>query len=84
MSAAKPTAAAWSSARSHAYGRLHVAFNNAGIGASGFAVADEEEVTWSRLIDVNLKGIFLAIKPAGADAGIVERARPCRGNRLRG
>jgi NAD(P)-dependent dehydrogenase (short-subunit alcohol dehydrogenase family) len=45
-----------------AFGRLHVAFNNAGIGASGFAVADEEEVTWSRLIDVNLKGIFLAMK----------------------
>jgi NAD(P)-dependent dehydrogenase (short-subunit alcohol dehydrogenase family) len=54
------------------YGRLHVAFNNAGIGASGFAVADEEEVTWSRLIDVNLKGIFLAMKyeiPAMVSAG---------------
>ena len=55
-----------------AYGRLHVAFNNAGIGASGFAVADEEEVIWSRLIDVNLKGIFLAMKyeiPAMVGAG---------------
>ena len=55
-----------------AYGRLHVAFNNAGIGASGFAVADEEEVTWSRLIDVNLKGIFLTMKyeiPAMVGAG---------------
>jgi NAD(P)-dependent dehydrogenase (short-subunit alcohol dehydrogenase family) len=55
-----------------AYGRLHVAFNNAGIGASGFAVADEEEVAWSRLIDVNLKGIFLAMKyeiPAMVGAG---------------
>jgi NAD(P)-dependent dehydrogenase (short-subunit alcohol dehydrogenase family) len=55
-----------------AYGRLHVAFNNADIGASGFAVADEEEVTWSRLIDVNLKGIFLAMKyeiPAMVSAG---------------
>jgi NAD(P)-dependent dehydrogenase (short-subunit alcohol dehydrogenase family) len=55
-----------------AYGRLHVAFNNAGIGASGFAVADEEEVTWSRLIDVNLKGVFLAMKyeiPAMVGAG---------------
>jgi NAD(P)-dependent dehydrogenase (short-subunit alcohol dehydrogenase family) len=54
------------------YGRLHVAFNNAGIGASGFAVADEEEVTWSRLIDVNLTGIFLAMKyeiPAMVSAG---------------
>jgi NAD(P)-dependent dehydrogenase (short-subunit alcohol dehydrogenase family) len=45
-----------------AYGRLDVAFNNAGIGASGFAVADEEEVTWDRLIDVNLKGVFLSMK----------------------
>jgi len=44
------------------YGQLHVAFNNAGVGASGFAVADEEEVAFSRLIDVNLKGIFLAMK----------------------
>jgi NAD(P)-dependent dehydrogenase (short-subunit alcohol dehydrogenase family) len=55
-----------------AYGRLHVAFNNAGIGASGFAVADEEEVTWSRVINVNLKGIFLAMKyeiPAMVSAG---------------
>ena len=55
-----------------AYGRLHVAFNNAGIGASGFAVADEEEVTWSHLIDVNLKGIYLAMKyeiPAMVSAG---------------
>jgi NAD(P)-dependent dehydrogenase (short-subunit alcohol dehydrogenase family) len=45
-----------------AYGRLHIAFNNAGVGASGFAVADEEEVAWDRLIDVNLKGIFLSMK----------------------
>ncbi len=55
-----------------AHGRLHVAFNNAGVGASGFAVADEEEVSWSRLIDVNLKGIFLAMKyeiPAMVAAG---------------
>jgi NAD(P)-dependent dehydrogenase (short-subunit alcohol dehydrogenase family) len=55
-----------------AYGRLHVASNNAGLGASGFAVADEEEVTWSRLIDVNLKGIFLGMKyeiPAMVGAG---------------
>jgi NAD(P)-dependent dehydrogenase (short-subunit alcohol dehydrogenase family) len=55
-----------------AYGRLNVAFNNAGIGASGFAVADEEEVAWNRLIDVNLKGIFLSMKyeiPAMLAAG---------------
>ncbi len=55
-----------------AFGRLDVAFNNAGIGASGFAVADEEEVAWSRVIDVNLKGIFLGMKyeiPAMVRAG---------------
>ena len=45
-----------------AYGKLNIAFNNAGVGASGFAVADEEEVAFSRLIDVNLKGVFLSMK----------------------
>src|SRR5580693_8343970 len=55
-----------------AYGKLNIAFNNAGVGASGFAVADEEEVAWDRLIDVNLKGIFLGMKyeiPAMVSAG---------------
>jgi len=55
-----------------AYGKLHVAFNNAGVGASGFAVADEEEIAFSRLIDVNLKGVFLSMKyeiPAMLAAG---------------
>jgi NAD(P)-dependent dehydrogenase (short-subunit alcohol dehydrogenase family) len=55
-----------------AFGRVHVAFNNAGVGASGFAMADEEEVTWNRLIDVNLKGVFLSMKyeiPAMVAAG---------------
>jgi len=55
-----------------AYGELNVAFNNAGVGASGFAVADEEEIAFSRLIDVNLKGVFLSMKyeiPAMLKAG---------------
>ena len=55
-----------------AYGGLHVAFNNAGVGASGFALADEEEVALNRLIDVNLKGVFLSMKyeiPAMLAAG---------------
>jgi len=55
-----------------AFGELNVAFNNAGVGASGFAVADEEEVAWDRLVDVNLKGIFLWMKyeiPAMLAAG---------------
>jgi len=45
-----------------AFGPLKVAFNNAGVGASGFALADEEEVTFDRLIDVNLKGVYLSMK----------------------
>jgi NAD(P)-dependent dehydrogenase (short-subunit alcohol dehydrogenase family) len=45
-----------------AYGKLNIAFNNAGVGASGFAVADEEEIAFSRVIDVNLKGVFLSMK----------------------
>jgi NAD(P)-dependent dehydrogenase (short-subunit alcohol dehydrogenase family) len=56
-----------------AYGKLNVAFNNAGVGASGFAVADEEEIAFSRLIDVNLKGVFLSMKyeiPAMLAAGV--------------
>jgi NAD(P)-dependent dehydrogenase (short-subunit alcohol dehydrogenase family) len=55
-----------------AYGKLNIAFNNAGVGASGFAVADEEEIAFSRIIDVNLKGVFLAMKyeiPAMLAAG---------------
>ncbi len=45
-----------------AYGRLNVAFNNAGIGGSGFPVGDEEEVAWDRVVGVNLKGVFLSMK----------------------
>ena len=45
-----------------AYGRLDIAFNNAGVGASGFAVGEEEEVAWDRIIDVNLKGVYLCMK----------------------
>jgi NAD(P)-dependent dehydrogenase (short-subunit alcohol dehydrogenase family) len=45
-----------------AYGQLNVAFNNAGVGGSGFLVADEEEIAWNRIIDVNLKGVFLSMK----------------------
>jgi NAD(P)-dependent dehydrogenase (short-subunit alcohol dehydrogenase family) len=55
-----------------AYGKLNIAFNNAGVGASGFAVADEEEIAFSRVIDVNLKGVFLSMKyeiPAMLAAG---------------
>jgi len=45
-----------------AYGRLDAAFNNAGVGGSGFAIGDEEEIAFDRVIGVNLKGVFLSMK----------------------
>jgi NAD(P)-dependent dehydrogenase (short-subunit alcohol dehydrogenase family) len=45
-----------------AHGGLDVAFNNAGIGGSGFALHEEEEVTFDRMIAINLKGIFLSMR----------------------
>jgi len=47
------------------FGRLDVIFNNAGIfpEADG-SVLDTDEETWERVIDVNLKGVFLGCKYA--------------------
>jgi NAD(P)-dependent dehydrogenase (short-subunit alcohol dehydrogenase family) len=45
-----------------AFGRLDIAFNNAGIAGTGFALADEEEIAWDRTIAVNLKGVYLSMK----------------------
>lgn len=44
------------------FGRLDVAFNNAGIGGSGFPLADEDETTFDRMIAVNLKGVFNCLR----------------------
>jgi NAD(P)-dependent dehydrogenase (short-subunit alcohol dehydrogenase family) len=55
-----------------AYGRLDVAFNNAGIGGSGFPMAEEEEVAFDEVVAVNLKGVFLSMKyeiPAMLEVG---------------
>lgn len=55
-----------------AFGRLDVAFNNAGVGGSGFPLAEEEEMAWDRTIAINLKGVYLAMKheiPAMIAAG---------------
>lgn len=54
------------------FGRLDIAFNNAGIGSTGFALAEEEEVAWDRTIAINLKGVYLSMKseiPAMLEAG---------------
>jgi NAD(P)-dependent dehydrogenase (short-subunit alcohol dehydrogenase family) len=44
------------------FGKLDIAFNNAGIGSSGFALAEEEEITFDRMIAINLKGVFLSMR----------------------
>src|SRR5947199_2035316 len=46
-----------------AFGRLDFAFNNAGIEPRKPApTADYEEQEWNRIIDINLRGIFLCMK----------------------
>lgn len=43
------------------YGRLDHAFNNAGVAAGG-PLHELDEDTWDRVIDINLKGVFLCMK----------------------
>jgi NAD(P)-dependent dehydrogenase (short-subunit alcohol dehydrogenase family) len=45
------------------YGRLDILFNNAGVGTEG-TVTTTSEREWDRIIDTNLKGIFLISKHA--------------------
>jgi NAD(P)-dependent dehydrogenase (short-subunit alcohol dehydrogenase family) len=46
-----------------AFGRLDFAFNNAGIEPKRPApTADYDEEEWSRIIDINLRGVFLCMK----------------------
>jgi NAD(P)-dependent dehydrogenase (short-subunit alcohol dehydrogenase family) len=45
-----------------AYGRLDIAFNNAGVGGSGFPLVEEEEIAFDEVLAVNLKGVFLSMK----------------------
>ncbi len=54
------------------YGRLYIAFNNAGIGSYQRPVHDIPEEDWRRLIDVNLTAVFLATRyqvPAMVSSG---------------
>jgi NAD(P)-dependent dehydrogenase (short-subunit alcohol dehydrogenase family) len=44
------------------FGRLDFAFNNAGVEQKNAATADIEEDEWSRIVDTNLRGIFLCLK----------------------
>lgn len=44
------------------FGRLDIAFNNAGIEQPFAALADIGEEEWTRLIDIDLRGVFLGMK----------------------
>lgn len=44
------------------FGSLHIMFNNAGIGNSEVRSVDLTEEEWDRVIDINLKGVYLGIK----------------------
>jgi NAD(P)-dependent dehydrogenase (short-subunit alcohol dehydrogenase family) len=45
-----------------AYGRLDVAFNNAGIGGEANLTADYSVDGWQKVIDINLSGVFYCMK----------------------
>jgi NAD(P)-dependent dehydrogenase (short-subunit alcohol dehydrogenase family) len=45
-----------------AFGRLDCAFNNAGIGGPGRLTHEYSEEEWSRVISVNLTGVWLCMK----------------------
>jgi NAD(P)-dependent dehydrogenase (short-subunit alcohol dehydrogenase family) len=44
------------------YGKLHSAFNNAGIEGPRAPIVDYPEDAWRRVLDVNLGGVFLCMK----------------------
>jgi NAD(P)-dependent dehydrogenase (short-subunit alcohol dehydrogenase family) len=44
------------------YGRIDVLFNNAGIEGEQALTADASLENWERVIDINLKGVFLGLK----------------------
>jgi NAD(P)-dependent dehydrogenase (short-subunit alcohol dehydrogenase family) len=45
-----------------AFGRLDIALNNAGVETYGNNVAQTDEDEWDRVVDTNLKGVFLSMK----------------------
>jgi NAD(P)-dependent dehydrogenase (short-subunit alcohol dehydrogenase family) len=44
------------------YGRLDCAFNNAGVMEENAKLADIDESLWDRIININMKGVFLCMK----------------------
>jgi NAD(P)-dependent dehydrogenase (short-subunit alcohol dehydrogenase family) len=44
------------------FGRVDVAFNNAGIEGSWLNIVDQSEEDWDQVMDINLKGVWLCLK----------------------
>jgi len=44
------------------FGGIDVGFNNAGIGSSFRAIEDTSEADWDRVLNVNLKGVWLCVR----------------------
>ena len=44
------------------FGRLDTAFNNAGVEGNWMPMVDVSEEEWDRVLDINLKGMFLCLK----------------------
>jgi NAD(P)-dependent dehydrogenase (short-subunit alcohol dehydrogenase family) len=44
------------------FGALNIMFNNAGVGNTEVRSVDLTEEEWDRVVDINLKGVFLGIK----------------------
>src|SRR5215207_9842496 len=44
------------------FGRLDVAFNNAGVEQEKAATAELAEEVWDRVVDIDLRGVFLCMK----------------------
>jgi NAD(P)-dependent dehydrogenase (short-subunit alcohol dehydrogenase family) len=65
-------------ATEHAFGRLDLLFNNAGVGAPAVAFEDLTYDQWRRVVDVNLTGVFLCAQAAVA---LMKRQRP-QGGRI--
>jgi len=45
-----------------AFGKLDIAFNNAGVFSFGKPLAETEESTWDTILNINLKGTWLCMK----------------------
>jgi len=64
-----------------AFGKLDIAFANAGIGGTGAAIQDMTLADWQQVIDINLTGVFLTFREA---AKAMLRNPQTQGNGLRG